>query len=162
MPARTASRAPVTSAEPTPAAVPAPAPADSPAAPSLSGYRGLKVWQRAMDLAAAVHVVTKTLPADEEALREEMRRAASTIPAQIAAGNSLYQRAEYIEHLSTAHGAAARLECLLQIADRLAALPTRDTSPLVALASEVARMLRGLARALQTPRETEAAVPEAT
>jgi four helix bundle protein len=146
--------------DPTPKAVaetatpPAPA---APAAPPQYGYRGLKVWQRAMDLATAVFAVTRGLAADDEVLSAELRRTAIAIPAGIATGNSLYQRAEYVGHLSTAHGSVARLECLLQVADRLGTLPSQDTAPLLSLAADVGRMLRGLARALAPTREAEAA-----
>lgn len=126
-----------------PVAAPAPA-----AAPPQYGYRGLKVWQRAMDLATAMFAVTRGIKDQDDVLSAELRRAAIAIPAHIATGNSLYQRADYVEHLSTAHGQVARVECLLQIAERLNFLPTQDTAPLQSLAADVGRMLRGLARAL--------------
>lgn len=134
----------------------APEPVTIPTPPLLSGYHGLKVWQRAMDLAAAVHLLTKALPASEETLRAELRRAAFAVPTQIAAGNSLYQRAEYVQHLSDAVGAVARVECLLQAADRVGVLPSQEVMPLMLLAVEVGRMLRGLTRSLVTKRTRDA------
>jgi four helix bundle protein len=110
-----------------------------------------------MDLATAVFAVTRGLATDDEVLGAELRRTAITIPASIATGNSLYQRTEYVGHLSTAHGSVARLECLLQIADRLGTLPSQETAPLLSLAADVGRMLRGLARALAPTRDPEPA-----
>ena len=138
---------PAVVAEPTPAAAP------NPTAP-LAGYRGLKVWQRATDLAAAVFHVSHIMA--DDVLAEELWRTALSIPASIATGNSLYVRAEYVAQLSAAHGAVARLECLLHLADRISGLSGTDTAPLLASASDVGRMLRGLARALQ-PKEAAAA-----
>src|SRR4051812_28861931 len=103
-------------AEPTPAAA-APAPAPVPAPTPIAGYRGLKVWQRATDLAAAAFHVSHVMA--DDVLAEELWRTALSIPAHIAAGNSLYVRAEYVAELSAAHGAIARLECLLHLADRI-------------------------------------------
>lgn len=167
MPARAARRPAPSSqtvAEPAPAAVaPAPVAVASPDTPIIpaaqpSGYRGLKVWQRAMDLAAAVYRVARGMP--DEVLAGELWGAAIAIPANIAAGNSLYVRADYVELLSTAHGKVARLECLLHAADRIGALPGTDTAALLASAADVGRMLRGLARALQpgAAKEREEAV----
>jgi four helix bundle protein len=168
MPAKSAR--PAEPAEPTPAVVAENAPA-APAAPETTpaatapapaqpqyGYRGLKVWQRAMDLATAMFAVTRGIHDQDDVLSTELRRTAIAIPAHIATGNSLYQRTDYVEHLSTAHGQVSRLECLLQIAERLGYLPTQDTAPLLSLAADVGRMLRGLARALAPTREAE---PEA-
>ena len=163
MPAKTArTSAAAEPVDPTPlaSAVTETAAPPSSAAPASSppqyGYRGLKVWQRAMDLATAVFAVTRGLAPQDDVLTAELRRTAITIPASIATGNSLYQRAEYVGHLSTAHGSVARLECLLQIADRLGMLPSQDTAPLLSLAADVGRMLRGLARALAPTREPDA------
>jgi four helix bundle protein len=148
-PRKPATPAPAVVAEPTPAPV-APTPAPS----AISGYRGLKVWQRATDLAAAVFHVSHIMA--DDVLAEELWRTALSIPASIAAGNSLYVRAEYVAQLSAAHGAVARLECLLHLADRISGLSGTDTAPLLASASDVGKMLRGLARALQ-PKEAAAA-----
>jgi four helix bundle protein len=145
MPGRSTRKTPVTSvpavvAEPTP-------PSSTTASAPIAGYRGLKVWQRATDLAAAVFHVSHVMA--DDVLAEELWRTALSIPASIAAGNSLYVRAEYVAQLSAAHGAIARLECLLHLADRISGLSGTDTAPLLASASDVGKMLRGLARALQ-------------
>jgi four helix bundle protein len=157
MPARARSTA-ATPAAPV-VAEPTPAPASVPATETaqtvqLSGYRGLKVWQRAMDLAAAAYHVAAGMA--DRVLADDLWRTAMAIPANIAAGNSLYDRAEYVAHLSRAHGKVARLECLLYLADRLHALPGTDTAPLLASAGDIGRMLRALARALQPKAESDA------
>jgi four helix bundle protein len=99
--------------------------------------------------------VTKLSP--DDALAREMWRSASAVPTTIAVGNTLYVRAEYVGHLSTAHGHVARLESLVHLADRIGAIPGNDAASLLASAAEVGRMLRGLARALQPRAEGEVA-----
>jgi four helix bundle protein len=145
-------------AEPTPAPLADPTPTPTSAVPAtpLYGYRGLKVWQRAMDLATAVYALARNLDEEHAELRDDLRRTAVAVPSQIAAGNSIYTRAAHVQHLSEAHGQVARLECLLQIAERLDTLASQETAPLLSLAADVGRMLRGLARALSAPpREAE-------
>jgi four helix bundle protein len=150
-------------------AAPAPIVAESPAPPAPptppptliaqpSGYRGLKVWQRAMDLAAATYHVAATM--DDRSLADELWRTAIAIPTFIASGNSLYVRAEYVERLSAAHGQSARLECLLHLADRLSALPGTETASLLVASSDIGRMVRALAKALQPKPEVEPSVGE--
>ena len=138
---------------PVPAVVAEPVPPTTTASAPIAGYRGLKVWQRATDLAAAVFHVSHIMA--DDVLAEELWRTALSIPAHIATGNSLYVRAEYVAQLSAAHGAVARLECLLHLADRISGLSGTDSAPLLASASDVGKMLRGLARALQ-PKEAAA------
>ena len=150
-------RTATSTATPTPAVVaePVPTPVEPPPAPPFAGYRGLKVWQRAMDLGAAVYHVSHVMA--DDVLAEELWRTALSIPAHIAAGNSLYVRAVYVAQLSAAHGQVARLECLLHLADRLTALSGTESAPLLASAADIGRMLRGLARALQPKAAAEAA-----
>jgi four helix bundle protein len=151
MPTRAARSTPTPA---TPIVAEAPPPAPAPTVPA-SGYRGLKVWQRAMDLAAAIYHVAGSMA--DRPLADELWRTAVAIPSHIASGNSLYARAEYVELLSAAHGQVARLESLLQLADRLSALPGTETASLLVAAADVGRMLRGLARALQPKPDAEVA-----
>ena len=124
----------------------------APAAQQPSGYKGLKVWQRAMELAAAVHAAAAALPgAEQDALAADLRRSAVQVPAYIAAGNSLFQRADYVQYLSSAHGALARLETLLMLAERVSLVPSATVAPLLGRAGQVGMLLRALARALRPP-----------
>jgi four helix bundle protein len=120
--------------------------------PQPSGYKGLKVWQRAMDLAVVVHQLARTLPkAEHDTLGAELRRLAVQIPSFIAAGNSLFQRTEYVQYLSAAHGTIARLESTLLLVERLGYVPAKDVAALGSHAGDVGRMVRALSRALQPP-----------
>lgn len=133
---------------------------DAPAPRAPSGYRGLKVWQRAMDLAATVFVLTRGLPKiDQDGLGAELRRSAVQVPAYVAAGNSLFQRTEYLQYLGAAHGALARLEATLHVADRLGHLPATEGASVLVLAADVGRLLRALTRSMQPGPASPADVP---
>ncbi len=169
MPARTArSTSTSPSAAPTAVAEPAAfagahAPVDAPLAPlpSLSpttqpGYRGLKVWQRGMDLAVAVYRATQDM--GDDALRGELWRAAIDVPAHIAAGNVMLDRAAHLAELMLALGHVARLESLLQFAEAVGAITVGEAASLSTDAGNVGRMLRGLGRAVQAPDRGDATI----
>ena len=139
-----------TASEPSPTAAPSASQAAASAQPS--GYKGLKVWQRAMDLAVAIHQLTLTLPAHEQdVLAAELRRSSIQVPSYIAAGNSHFQRVEHVQYLSAAHGAVARLESTLLLAERLGYVAAKEAAALAAQATHVGYLLRALTRALQPP-----------
>ena len=138
--------------EPTPQATLAPpvAGADAPLPP---GYRGLRVWQRALELATGVYALSADFPPSaQEALAVPMRRAAAAIAAAIAEGNVRYSAREYAHYLSQAIGTVAEVETLLFLASRLGYAPEDRFPPLLAHCVEIGRMLRGLSRTVQTPR----------
>jgi four helix bundle protein len=116
---------------------------------SIRSHRDLLVWQRAMELAAAVDALAARLPAHERyGLGSQLRRAAASIPANIAEGWARPTRA-YIHHLNIALGSEAELQTLLELAQRVNLIATRDSEPALAVASQVGRMLRGLTRSLK-------------
>ena len=72
-------------------------------------YADLAAWQRAMDLVEAVYALSSALPPEERfGLRAQMRRAAVSIPANIAEGQGRRTRGEFLNHLSMAPWLAAR------------------------------------------------------
>ena len=126
----------------------------------LHGYRGLRVWQKSFELALATWALSKRFPkAELGGLTRDLRDAAGMVPAHIAAGNAHPQRREYLRHLSAAHGSLYRAETALLLAERLGFVSEGEIAPSLALGDEVARMLRGLMRALQPPQVTFVADP---
>ncbi|MDF1501923.1 four helix bundle protein [Roseisolibacter sp. H3M3-2] len=123
-----------------------PPPESAPEAPAERGYRGLRVWQRAMELAAGTYALA--LP--DDALAVPLRRAAASVPAAIAEGNVRYSAREYTHYLAQALGALAEVETLLELAARLELAVETAIAPLTAQCTEVARMLRALNRSVQT------------
>ena len=86
----------------------------------MNSYKDLTVWQKAMDLVLMVYRITKLFPKEELfVLVSQMRRAAISIPSNIAEGYTRRTRKEYIQFVQTAFGSAAELETQLEISWRL-------------------------------------------
>lgn len=108
-------------------------------------YRELLVWQKAMDLVVATYQLTQYFPASERfGLTSQMRRAAVSVPANIAEGRGRKHLAEYLNHLSMANGSLKELETCVLIAERLRFAPVADCQAVMRQAEEVGRMLAGL------------------
>ncbi|MBR1647009.1 MAG: four helix bundle protein [Selenomonadaceae bacterium] len=105
-------------------------------------YKDLKSWQKAMDLTAEVYRLTKKLPKDElYGLTNQLRRAAVSIPSNIAEGNARFSTKEYLRFLSIARGSVAEVETQLLICVRLEYLTQKDVEAALSLQNEVERML---------------------
>ena len=115
---------------------------------SIQSHEDLLVWQLSMKLATDVETVAAGFPVHERyGLAGQVRRAASSIPANIAEGWARPTRV-YINHLSIALGSEAELKTHLQLAVRMNALTSAQAEPLITLAGQVGRMLRGLKKSL--------------
>jgi four helix bundle protein len=118
----------------------------------VTSYRELIVWQRAMDFAASVYAVTRRFPREETyAVTSQLRRAAVSVPTNIAEGHSRGARGAYLNHLSIAAGSLAESETLLLLADRLAYTSEDTTATLLGEADHVGRMLRRLRQNMPRP-----------
>lgn len=103
-----------------------------------------------MAFVVAVYAVARMLPGEEVyGLTSQLRRAAVSIPANIAEGHERIHRGDYVHHLSVARGSLAEAETHLLLAVRLGVVTELDIEPAWALAQEVGRMLRGLVRSLE-------------
>ena len=110
-----------------------------------SDFKNLVVWQRAMDLADEVYDAVDTLPNDERyVLSAQMRRAALSIPANIAEGKGRWSIREYRQFVRHARGSALELESHLLFAQRRKLLSAERTQRLLALEDEVVRKLNAL------------------
>jgi four helix bundle protein len=110
-------------------------------------YRDLVAWQRAVDLVEHVYRITQDWPRDElYGLTNQARRAAVSIPANIAEGQGRLSDKEFCHHLSFAYGSLCELETHLIIARRLGYLGSDSHDVLASQATQVARPLRGLIR----------------
>ena len=108
-------------------------------------YKDLIVWQRAIDLVPKVYEVLKTFPKEENfALTSQIRRAAVSIPANIAEGQGRMHKKEFAQFLSIAKGSLAELHTLLIIAQRLDYLTPEKLADLEKELAEVAKPLHGL------------------
>lgn len=117
---------------------------------TIRSYRDLKVWERAMDLVFESYKLTNSLPKSEiYGLVAQIRRAAVSIPANIAEGHGREHLGDYLHHLSMANGSLMELETHFLIAQRLSLLKDGKIDAVLTLAAEVGRMLAGLTRRLK-------------
>ena len=87
---------------------------------ALSSYRELEAWRIAIELVESVYEVSSGFPSDERfGLTAQIRRAAVSIPSNIAEGYGRRRRGEYLNHLSMANGSLKEVETQLVIAGRL-------------------------------------------
>src|SRR5579859_3903763 len=95
----------------------------------ISSFRELRVWQAGMDLVEQIYRLTEMFPPKEiYGLVAQMRRAAVSIPSNIAEGHTREHSKEYLHHLSMAHASLAELQTQLEIAHRLHFLASDQAS----------------------------------
>ena len=112
---------------------------------AYSSYRELTVWQKAMELAEEVYRLVKKLPKEETyALSDQMRRAAVSVPSNIAEGHGRESKNEFRSFLSIANGSVSELETQLLLCIRLGYLSKADTESALSLSNEINRMLSAL------------------
>ena len=116
----------------------------------MESYRDLQVWQKAMDLAVEVYRVTKQFPREEMfGLTSQIRRAASSVPANIAEGWGRETSGGYIQFLRIAQGSLKELETHLLLAQRVELCPYEPIQILLDQIDQIGRMLRALLRTIQ-------------
>jgi four helix bundle protein len=117
--------------------------------PSIKSHRDLIAWQKAMDLVVVCYAATKTFPKDETyGLTSQIRRAAVSIPANIAEGQGRRLAKEFQQFLAHARGSLLELDTHLELALRLDYLDTEQHSSLLMKIHEVGRILNGLLRSI--------------
>ena len=85
-----------------------------------SSFRDLQVWQRGMDIVETVYRISGEFPKTETyGLTGQLRRAAVSVPSNIAEGHARSSTKEYLHHISMAQGSLAELETQLEVAARL-------------------------------------------
>jgi four helix bundle protein len=119
----------------------------------VEDYRGLRVWQKAVDLVVLSYELTKRFPPDElYGLTAQIRRAAVSVPANIAEGNGRQHLGDYIQHLSIANGSLKELETHFHVAGRLGYVSQQQLDTVFDLSGDVGRMLTALMQKLRAKR----------
>jgi len=114
----------------------------------VRSFRDLVAWQRGMELAEAVYGATRDLPDSERyGLCTQLRRAAVSVPSNVAEGFARQSRADYLKFLRVARGSLAELSTQIESASRLKLMASRPQ--LADLIEEESRILNGLIRALE-------------
>ena len=108
----------------------------------IADYRELVVWQKAMDLVEEAYRLTDFLPKEEIfGLVNQIRRAAVSIPSNIAEGQSRHTAKEFINFLSIARGSKSELHTHIQICIRLGYITSTQAEKAILLCEEVGKML---------------------
>ncbi len=126
---------------------------------SFRTYRDLNVWQKAVELAEETYKLAKKLPKGEEnGLGSQLRRAAISIPANIAEGQGRRGSREFARFLAVAHGSLVELETLITLGHRVGYYTANDATKTEQLASHVGGMIGALAKTLNKQASEKAAV----
>jgi four helix bundle protein len=117
----------------------------------IRDYQDLLVWQKGIDLAKAIYLMTRTFPVEEKyGLISQMRRAAVSISSNIAEGQARNTTGEFVQFLSHAEGSLAELDTQLRISFELGFLSTDQKKPVQLRIVELQKMLRSLRAKLAT------------
>lgn len=108
-------------------------------------FRNIKAWQYADDLAVLIYSATESYPKEElYGITSQLRRAAVSVPANIAEGASREHQKEYLHFLSVARGSAAEVEYLLHLSKRIGYLKDAEYERVESVRVEAAKTLHGL------------------
>src|SRR5699024_321064 len=113
-------------------------------------HKNLNVWQKGMDLVVAIYEATRHFPQQEMyGLTNQMRRAAVSIPSNIAEGAARQTIKEYIQYLYIALGSLKELETQLILTLRLEYVSEKEYNKLTESIDDIGKMLIGLIRHLK-------------
>src|SRR5438045_55023 len=105
-------------------------------------FREVKVWQRATDLAVEVYALTSELPQSERfGLVFQLRRAAVSVPSNIAEGHGRLHKAEFVHHLSISSGSLREIDTQVELVMRVGLIQPERCERVLTPADEVGRML---------------------
>ncbi len=117
---------------------------------SQSSYKDLIAWQKGMGLVAAIYDATEGFPPHEQfGLVSQMRRAAVSVPSNIAEGKAHYSNRDFVRFLRHARGSLAEIETQVLIAQQRQYLPATTTTKLTQQLDELGRILSGLINSLK-------------
>jgi len=117
----------------------------------MPSHRELKIWQRSMRWVQRIYEVSEDFPAREAyGLTSQLRRAALSVPANIAEGHGRRTEGAFARHLDIALGSLAEADTLLQVAVNLGYVTAQDHQTLRQELDEIRRMTYALYRKLKT------------
>ena len=117
----------------------------------IHSYKDLVVWKKAMELVVLIYELTEKFPSSElYGLTSQMRRAAISIPSNIAEGRRRGSKKEFLRFLLNAYGSGAELETQLEIAKRLPKTKNLDYNKVCPLLEEIMKMLNRMIKMLNS------------
>ena len=120
---------------------------------AVQSYRQLIAWQKAMDFVAEVYHATRGFPKEEMyGITSQLRRAAVSIPSNIAEGQGRQTTGEFRQFLGHARGSLLETETQILLSERFEYLDHKTTETLIGQAAELGRILNGLMHSLEKSR----------
>jgi four helix bundle protein len=120
-----------------------------------SGYKDLIAWKKAMELVAMIYDATDGFPSHEQfGLVSQLRRAAVSVPSNIAEGKAHYSNRDFVRFLRHARGSLAEIETQVLIAQQRQYLSAEATAKLTPRFDELGRILSGLINSLKEHERT--------
>ena len=114
-------------------------------------YRDLIAWRKAMEFVTQIYKATTAFPPDERyGLTNQLRRAAVSVPSNIAEGQARFSPREFHHFLSQARGSLVEIETQLMIARNLGYLSEEQAEGLLTQAAELGRIINGLLGSIKT------------
>ena len=118
----------------------------------IRSYRDLKVWQRTKKFAVQIYSATEQFPSKEMyGLTNQMRRAAVSMPSNIAEGFRRSSRKEQLQFMRIAYGSGAELETQIEISQELLYLEVEIGEALLTELGEIMRMINTALRNMNNP-----------
>ena len=116
----------------------------------MASYDELRVWQRAMDLAAHVYELTRAFPQSEVfGITSQLRRSAVSVPSNIAEGHGRGSPQDFLRFLAIARGSLSELETQLKLAFSIGYLASEQLAVALRHSDDVGALLNGLQRSLR-------------
>ena len=116
----------------------------------VESYRDLNVWQLGIELVQDIYMITQAFPKSEVyGIVSQMRRAAVSVPSNIAEGQQRDSTKDYLRHISISLGSLAELRTLLEISQRLQYTTKQNGTALDRKAEQLGKMLRALQKSLK-------------
>jgi four helix bundle protein len=123
-------------------------------------HKDLILWQKAMALTVDVHRLTARLPKHKIfALTSQIRRAAVSVPSNVAEGSARRTTREFVAFLHIARGSFAELETQLLLARQIGYLADRDLAPVLTRLDEVGRLLNAVITGLRARLDRSSSLP---
>lgn len=111
----------------------------------IHSYRDLEVWKKSVELVVEIYQLAKKFPREEiYGLSSQIKRAAVSIPSNIAEGRYRGTRKDFSQFLRIAYSSGAELETQLEIAKRLSFISEEEYQRVVSKLNEIMRMLNAI------------------
>jgi four helix bundle protein len=117
----------------------------------MGNFKELLVWKKSIEFVTEIYEITAAFPPEEKfGLVSQIRRAAVSIPSNIAEGNARRSSADYIQFLKIARGSGAEVETQIVISKDLGFIEEAKCEDLISKITEIMKMINGLINYLKT------------